>query len=60
MDNAQQIRSLISGYRVTQAVHIAAVLRLSDLLAGGPLSVADLAKAASCEPRSLRRLLGPR
>jgi hypothetical protein len=57
MDDARQIRSLITAYRVSQAVHVAAVLGLSDLLSGGPLSVGDLATAARCDVRSLRRLL---
>jgi hypothetical protein len=51
------MRLLVTGYRVSQAVHAAAVLGLSDLLRGGPLSVADLAAAAGCDPRSLHRLM---
>lgn len=57
MNDSQRIRQMITGYRVSQAVHAAAVLGLSDLLAGGPLSAADLAAAAGCDPRSLHRLL---
>jgi hypothetical protein len=57
MNEARQIRALITAYRVSQAVHTAAVLGVSDLLAGGPLSVDDLAKATNCDPRSLHRLL---
>jgi hypothetical protein len=57
MDEGRQMRSLITAYRVSQAVHAAAVLGLSDRLAGGPLSAADLATAAGCDPRSLHRLL---
>jgi AraC-like DNA-binding protein len=57
MEDSQRIRQLITGYRVSQAVHAAAVLGLSDLLAAEPLSLADLATAAGCDPRSLHRLL---
>jgi hypothetical protein len=57
MDDSQQMRLLITGYRVSQAVHAAAVLELSDFLGGEPLSVVDLAAAAGCDPRSLHRLL---
>ena len=57
MDAPEQMQRLIMGYRQTQAVHVAAELGLSDLLAGEPVSVADLAAATDCDPRSLRRLM---
>lgn len=57
MDDSRRMRLLITGYRMSQAVHAAAVLGLSDLLAGEPLSVDDLAAAAGCDRRSLYRLL---
>jgi hypothetical protein len=57
MDDSQQMRLLITGYRVSQAVHAAAVLGLSDLLAGEPLTVVDLAHASGCDARSLHRVL---
>ncbi|MGE5830182.1 MAG: methyltransferase [Micromonosporaceae bacterium] len=57
MDDSQRVRLLITGYRVSQAVHAAAVLGLSDFLAREPLSVVDLAAAAGCDTRSLHRLL---
>jgi hypothetical protein len=34
---------LIDGYQVSQAIHVAAVLRLADELADGPRAVDDLA-----------------
>jgi hypothetical protein len=58
MDDSQRMRLLITGYRVSQAVHAAAVLELSDHLAAEPLSVADLAAAAGCDPRTVH-LDGP-
>ena len=57
MNDAQRIRQLITGYRVSQAVHAAATLGLSAFLAEKPLSVDELAVAAGCDSRSLRRLL---
>jgi hypothetical protein len=57
MDAPEQMQRLIMGYRQTQAVHVAAELGLSDLLAGKPVGVADLAAATGCDPRSLHRLL---
>jgi hypothetical protein len=57
MNPSEQMQHLINGFRVTQAIHTAAELRLSDLLADKPMTVHDLATAAECDPRSLHRLL---
>src|SRR5687767_3634837 len=57
MTAAADVRRLVNGYRVSQAIHVAVVLGLSDLLADGPLSVAELADRSGCHPRSLYRLL---
>jgi hypothetical protein len=57
MKPSEQMQMLITGFRVSQAVHTAAELRLSDLLADQPMTVGDLATAAECDPRSLHRLL---
>jgi O-methyltransferase domain/Dimerisation domain len=54
---SEQMQQLITGFRVSQAIHTAAELRLSDLLAQQPMTVGDLATAAECDPRSLHRLL---
>jgi hypothetical protein len=51
------LRRLIGGYQVTQALHVAAVLGIADLLADGPGSSDDLAEAADAHPQSLYRLL---
>ena len=57
MTASEQLRALINGFRVSQALHVAAVLGVSDLLADGPLDLESLARAAGADPESLRRLL---
>jgi O-methyltransferase domain/Dimerisation domain len=52
-----ELRRLINGYQVSQAIHVAAVLGIADLLAGGPRSSDDLAAAAGADPDALYRLL---
>jgi O-methyltransferase/methyltransferase family protein len=52
-----ELRRLITGFRVSQAIHVAAVLGISDLLADGPLDVAELARRTGSHERSLYRLL---
>lgn len=51
------LRRLINGFQVTQAIHVATVLGLADLLAGGPRSSDDLAAATKTHPDALYRLL---
>ena len=48
---------LLTGYWTTQAVYVAAKLGIADLLANGPRSADDLAKATSVHAPSLYRLL---
>jgi len=57
MNAFRELHRLITGYQVSQAVHVAATLGLSDLLADGPRSVAELAGATRTDARSLRRLM---
>jgi hypothetical protein len=57
MDTAARMRMMVNGYQVSQALSVAASLRLSDLLADGPASGADLAAATGTHEGSLRRLL---
>jgi len=57
MNPSDQMQLLITGFRVSQAVHTAAELRLSDVLADQPMTVGDLANAAACDPGALHRLL---
>jgi len=57
MDATTRMQQLVTGFRVSQSIHVAATLGLSDHLAGEPLSVAELATAADCDERTLLRLL---
>jgi hypothetical protein len=51
------MQRVLAGYRLTQAVHVAAVLGIADLLASGPQDVGALAQTAGADPKSLNRLL---
>ena len=51
------LRRLVNGYQVTQAIHVAAVLGIADLLADSPRSSDDLAAATESHPGALYRLL---
>src|SRR5690348_9849190 len=57
MDPAARMHMMINGFQVSQAVSVAATLRLSDLLAERPASSAELAAASGTHEPSLRRLL---
>jgi hypothetical protein len=57
MTAVEDLWRLANGYRVTQALHVAAVLRLSDHLAEGPRDVDWLAEQAGCHAPSLYRLM---
>jgi 2-polyprenyl-3-methyl-5-hydroxy-6-metoxy-1,4-benzoquinol methylase len=48
---------MITGFRLSAALNVAADLGISDLLASGPRTVAELAAAASADEDTLRRLL---
>jgi hypothetical protein len=48
---------LVNGYQVSQAIHVAAVLGIADLLEDGPRTSDDLAAATETHPRTLYRLL---
>jgi len=48
---------LINGFRVTQAIHVAAVLGVADLLKDGPRASDDIAAATATEPDAMYRLL---
>jgi hypothetical protein len=48
---------LVTGYQVTQAIRVAAVLGIADLLADGPRTSNELAAAAGADPDALYRLL---
>jgi hypothetical protein len=47
----------MTGYWVSQAIHVAAKLGIADLLQDGPKSSEELARAVGTDPRALYRLL---
>src|SRR5215218_8930264 len=51
------LRRLIDGFQVSQAIHVATVLGIADLLAAGPRSSDELAAASGSHPDALYRLL---
>jgi len=53
----EQISRMLTGYWVSQALYVAAKLRIADSLAVGPKSADELAKASGTQGRSLYRLL---
>ena len=56
-DPRAALDDLLFGYRLSQAVAVAASLGVADALAAGPRSSAALASALSCDPAALYRLL---
>jgi Dimerisation domain len=52
-----RLLDLVNGFKVSQALHVAATLGLADLLKDGPRSSSDLAAATGTHPDSLYRLL---
>ncbi len=52
-----QLAQLMAGYWHTQAIYVAAKLRLADLLRDSPRTAAELAQATGTNTRSLYRLL---
>ena len=53
----QQVAQIISGYWISQAVYVAAKLKIADLLAKRPQTLSQLAAASETHPPSLYRLL---
>jgi hypothetical protein len=53
----EHMRGLLTGYRVTQMLIVAARFRIADALAQGPRDVADLARDCGAHEQSLYRLL---
>jgi hypothetical protein len=51
-----QLARLVSGYRHTQAIYVAAKLGLADLLKDCPRPAQELAQATGTNPRALYRL----
>ena len=56
-DATATLMRLVNGYQVTQAIHVAAVLGVPDLLAHGPRESDELAEECDADPGSLYRLL---
>lgn len=54
---AATLRRLVNGYQISQAIHVAAVLGIADLLRDGPESAERLAEATSTDAPTLVRLL---
>ena len=52
-----RLLELVNGFKVSQALHVAATLGVADLLKNGPRSSHDLAAATGTHPGSLYRLL---
>lgn len=52
-----QLRRLIGGFQISQAIGVAAELGIADLLGNGPKSSGELAHATGSHPRALYRLL---
>jgi O-methyltransferase domain/Dimerisation domain len=57
MAGREDLRAMLTGFRLSAALAVAADLGLSDELASGPCSVADLAAAVSADRDTLHRLL---
>ena len=57
MDPSRQLLQMVNGYQVSQALHTAAVLRISDVLAAGPRDVSEVAAATGTHGPTLLRLL---
>jgi len=53
----EEIGRMLSSYWITQCLHVAARLRLADLLKNGPKTADELAVAANAHPRAVYRLL---
>src|SRR5829696_7910479 len=51
------LRRLDNGYQVTQAIHVAAVLGIADLLVAGPRASDELSAETGAHPDALYRLL---
>jgi hypothetical protein len=53
----EQLRHLLFGYRVSQAIGVAAALGIADVLSSGPRSAEELARATGANAPSLSRVL---
>ena len=53
----EAVRSVMTGYKLSQALYVAAKLEIADEVAAGTRNVDDLARATRTDTRSLHRLL---
>jgi 2-polyprenyl-3-methyl-5-hydroxy-6-metoxy-1,4-benzoquinol methylase len=53
----QELFRMISGYKTTQALYVAAKLGIADSLVGGPKTTDELAKKVGANPKALTRLM---
>jgi len=56
-DPSIELMRLVNGYQLSQAIHVATVLGIADMLKDGPRTSDDLAAATGAHPRALYRLL---
>ncbi len=56
-DSATELRRLVNGYQVSQAIHVAASLGIADRLTAAPRPVSELAAELGAHAESLYRLL---
>ena len=54
---SEVMRNLTIGYWVARLVHVAAKLKLADLMKKGPRTIDDLAVGAGVQPQALYRIL---
>jgi methyltransferase family protein len=54
---AAALMRLTNGYQVSQAIHVAAELRLADFIGDGPVTADEIAPRVGAHARSLYRLL---
>ncbi len=57
MSDRDDLRELVTGYRLSAALNVAADLGISDLLVDGPRTSGDLAGVVGADPDTLHRLL---
>ena len=57
MDAVGELRRMVAGFQVSQALHVAARLGLPDHLADGPRTVPEVAAATDTHEQSLGRLM---
>jgi hypothetical protein len=56
-DASELMKSMIDGYRLSQMIHVVARLHIADVLAAGPMTIAELAAATRTHAESLSRIL---